>query len=190
MRKTTFVSLLLPLLALSRLTAAEQANDILTPDQKAALAAVDVRLAGVEALAAKIDDPNYKTEVAKQIEDLKKRRRALEQNFDPGLYEVLMHAVISRYQVIALWLKPAPLPAPAPPARATIEKAETGNRASTTSPIYGRCRLAKAPSDFHCFAASGSIASRAAWRRNTATRRHRAHLPRPRLAAELHRVPA
>jgi hypothetical protein len=80
-------------------------------------------LAGVEALAAKIDDPVYKAEVLRQIEDLKKRRLAIEKNFDPGLYEVLMHSVISRYQVIALWLKPAPLPAPA---LAAIENVEIG----------------------------------------------------------------
>jgi hypothetical protein len=86
-------------------------------------------LAGVEALAAKIDDPDYKAEVARQIDDLKKRRLAIEKNFDPGLYEVLMHSVISRYQVIALWLKPAPLPAPAPPALAAIEKVEIGKNA-------------------------------------------------------------
>jgi hypothetical protein len=118
MRKMNLVTLLLPLLAIG-LTAAEPADNSLTPEQKAALAAVDVRLAGVVALAAKIDDPNYKAEVARQIEDLKKRRLAIEKNFDPGLYEVLMHSVISRYQVIALWLRPAPLPAPPPRPRSS-----------------------------------------------------------------------
>jgi len=138
MRKTNLVALLLPLLAIG-LTAAEPAakkvladeleavaGDTLTPEQKTALAAVDVRLAGVEALAAKIDDSDYKAEVAKQIEDLKKRRLAIEKNFDPGLYEVLMHSVISRYQVIGLWLKPAPLPPPPPAALEAIEKVEIG----------------------------------------------------------------
>jgi hypothetical protein len=120
MLKTNLVTLLLPLLAFG-LTAAEPADNTLTHEQKAALAAVDVRLAGVMALAAKIDDPNYKAEVARQIEDLKKRRLAFEKNFDPGLYEVLMHSVISRYQVIALWLKPAPLPAPPPRPRGDRE---------------------------------------------------------------------
>jgi len=119
------VTLLLPLFALG-LTAAEPADNTLTPEQKAALAAVDVRLAGVVALAAKIDDPNYKAEVARQIEDLKKRRLAIEKNFDPGLYEVLMHSVISRYQVIALWLKPAPLPAPPPRPRSSTSPARQG----------------------------------------------------------------
>jgi hypothetical protein len=125
LRKTNLVALLLPLLAIG-LTAAEPVDNTLTPDQKAALAAVDVRLAGVETLAAKIDDLKYKAEVARQIEDLKKRRLAIEKNFDPGLYEVLMHSVISRYQVIALWLKPAPLPAPPPPALPAIKKVEIG----------------------------------------------------------------
>jgi hypothetical protein len=125
MRQMNLVTLLLPLFALG-LTAAEPADNTLTPEQKAALAAVDVRLAGVVALAAKIDDPNYKAEVARQIEDLKKRRLAIEKNFDPGLYEVLMHSVISRYQVIALWLKPAPLPAPHPRPRSSTSPARQG----------------------------------------------------------------
>ena len=125
MLKTNLVSFLLPLLAIG-LTAAEPADNTLTPEQKAALAAVDVRLAGVVALAAKIDDPNYKAEVARQIEDLKKRRLAIEKNFDPGLYEVLMHSVISRYQVIALWLKPPPLPAPPSRPRSSTSPAQQG----------------------------------------------------------------
>jgi hypothetical protein len=138
MRKTNLVPLLLPLLAIG-LAAAEPAEtkvladeleavagNTLTSEQKTALAAVDVRLAGVEALAAKIDDPDYKAEVAKQIEDLKRRRLAIEKNFDPGLYEALMHSVISRYQVIALWLKPPPLPPPPPAALEAIENVEIG----------------------------------------------------------------
>jgi hypothetical protein len=52
---------------------AAAAASSLTAEQKAALAALDVRLAGVETLAAKIDDPNYKAEVARQIDDLKKK---------------------------------------------------------------------------------------------------------------------
>ncbi len=84
----------------------------LTAEQKSALAAVDVRLAAVEAIAAKIDDPGYQSEVARQIEDLKKTRLAVEKDFDQGRYEALMHSVISRYQVIALWLKSPALPPP------------------------------------------------------------------------------
>jgi len=85
----------------------------LTAEQKVALHAVDVRLAGVEALVEKIDDPAYKATVVSSLEDLKKRRAAMEKNFDQGLYEVLMHAVITRYQVVALWLKPPRIPGPA-----------------------------------------------------------------------------
>jgi hypothetical protein len=88
------------------------AGNSLTLEQKAALAAVDVRLAGVETLAATIDDPGYKADVARQIDDLKKSRLAVEKHFDQAAYEALMHSVISRYQVIALWLKPPPLPPP------------------------------------------------------------------------------
>ena len=84
----------------------------LTSGQKAALHAVDVRMAGVEALAAKIDDPEYKVTVGAALDDLKKRRAALEKTFDPGLYETLMHSVISRYQTVALWLAPPRIPSP------------------------------------------------------------------------------
>jgi hypothetical protein len=138
MRRTKLVPLLLPLLAIGVAAAlpAEAkvfadgleavADDSLTPEQKSALAAVDVRLAGLEALAAKIDDSDYKAEVARQIADLKKRRLALEKNFDPGLHEALLHSVISSYQVIGLWLKPASLPEPPPAALEAIEKVEIG----------------------------------------------------------------
>ena len=85
----------------------------LTGDQKTALAAVDARLKGVEAIIAKVDDPDYKIECVKSLEDLTKRKVALEKNFDQGLHEALMHSVISRYQVVALWLTPPRVPLPA-----------------------------------------------------------------------------
>jgi hypothetical protein len=91
----------------------------LTAEEQAALRAVDVRIAGVEALIAKIDDPAYKASVISAVEDLKRRRAALAKKFDPGLYEALMHAVISRYQVVALWLTPPRLPPPAAKTPAT-----------------------------------------------------------------------
>lgn len=78
----------------------------LTAEQKAALRAVDVRIGGVEALLAKVDDPVYRAKEVKAVADMKKRRAGLEKNFDPMTYETLMHSVISRYQVIALWLTP------------------------------------------------------------------------------------
>jgi hypothetical protein len=84
------------------------AGSNLTSEQEAALSAVDVRLAAVETLAAKIDDPDYTREVARQIEDLKKRRLEVEKNFDQAAYEALMHAIISRYQVMGLWLNSPP----------------------------------------------------------------------------------
>ena len=138
MRNTNLVALLLPLIAIGFTTAEPAARKILadepqaaaantlTPEQKTALAAVDVRLAGVEVLAAKIDDSDYKADVARQIDDLKKRRLALEKNFDPGLYETLMHSVISRYQVIALWLKPPPLPTQDEPRLRLIVETDAG----------------------------------------------------------------
>lgn len=129
MRKANLVPLLLPLIALALaatglvekrgLADEAAAGNTLTAEQKSALAAVDVRLAGVETLAAKVNDPAYKAEVARQIQDLKKRRLEIEKNFDPALYETLMHSVISRYQVIALWLKAPALPVPAAAATAS-----------------------------------------------------------------------
>ena len=76
MRNFNLAVLLSSLLAIG-LSADERdpvAGTSLTPEQKTALAAVDVRLAAVETLAAKIDDPDYKREVARQIEELQKRR--------------------------------------------------------------------------------------------------------------------
>jgi hypothetical protein len=88
----------------------------LTPEQKTQLEAIDVRIAGVEGLLPKIDDEKYKTSIVSAIADLKRRRKALEKNFDPMTYESLMQQVIGRYQVVALWLKPPRVPAPAAPA--------------------------------------------------------------------------
>ena len=82
----------------------------LTAEQKTALRAVDVRIAGVESLVAKIDDPVQKAANVTAVADLKKRRAAMEKNFDPELYEALMHSVISRYQTVALWLTPPRVP--------------------------------------------------------------------------------
>jgi hypothetical protein len=84
----------------------------LTAEQKAALEALDVRVAGVEALIVKIDDPPYKASVIAAVADFKKRRAVQAKNFDAGLYEALMHAVISRYQVVSLWLTPPRVPPP------------------------------------------------------------------------------
>src|SRR5262245_23855487 len=123
MSKTSLIVLLRVVLIAVGLIAAEtrqiiadevaaDSGQVLTTEQKGALAAVDARLAGVEAIAAKIDDPDYKAEVLRQIDELKKTRLAIEKNFDQGRYEALMHSVISRYQVIALWLKAPAVPPP------------------------------------------------------------------------------
>lgn len=100
----------------------------LTDEQKAALRAVDARLAGLEALLAKVDDPTYRAREARAVADMKKRRAGLEKNFDPMTYESLMHSVISRYQVIALWLTPPRLPGPAPKADAAPKSAPASAR--------------------------------------------------------------
>ena len=85
----------------------------LTPEEKALLANLDVRIGAVEALMEKIDEPAFKKSVVSALADIKKRRAALEKKFDPASYETLMHLVIGRYQVISLWLKPPRVPAPA-----------------------------------------------------------------------------
>lgn len=105
----------------------------LTDEQKRALHAIDVRLAGVEALAQKIDDAAYRKTTESAIADLKRRRKALEKNFDAGLHESLMHSVISRYQIIALWLTPPRLPPPAK-SQAAAPSAEPGKPDSKSSP--------------------------------------------------------
>ncbi len=84
----------------------------LTDEQKNALTAIDARIVGLEAIVAKVDDADYKDDCQKAVADLKKRRKALETTYDQGLSEALMHSVISRYQVVALWLTPPRLPAP------------------------------------------------------------------------------
>ena len=116
----TLVPLLIAGLGLTALSAQVTSAELeavagsnLTPDQKSALAAVDARMVGLEALVAKVDDADYKADCLAAVADLKKRRMEMEKNFDQGLYEVLMHSLISRYQVVALWLKPPALPPPA-----------------------------------------------------------------------------
>lgn len=106
----------------------------LTDEQKAALRAVDARLAGLEALLAKVDDPAYRAKEASAVADMKKRRAGLEKNFDPMTYETLMHSVISRYQVIALWLTPPRLPGPAPKADAASKPAPVKGRKPDAQP--------------------------------------------------------
>jgi hypothetical protein len=85
----------------------------LTAEQREALRALEVRIAGVEALVPKIDDAKYKAATVAAIADFRKRAAAQARNFDQGLYEALMHAVISRYQVVSLFLTPARIPDPA-----------------------------------------------------------------------------
>ena len=153
MRKTSLALVhLLPLLAVGLVAAtpgqkelfADQevadAQNTLTPEQLTALAAVDVRLASVEALAAKIEDTDYRATVARQIESLKDRRLALEKNFDPALQESLMHSVISRYQVIALWLKPPSILPPATGAHQAVQDVEIGNNCWQVTGIFRRAR--------------------------------------------------
>ena len=116
MRNTNLVFLLISLLAIG-LTAAEPAvrkvladepeavaGNSLTPEQKTALAAVDARLAGVEAIAAKIDDPDYKAEVARQIEDLKKTPAGDREEFRSGPLrgaDAFRHQPLSGHRTLA-----------------------------------------------------------------------------------------
>jgi hypothetical protein len=102
----------------------------LTREEKAQLSAVDIRLAAVEALVPKIGDPAYKSAMVSAIADLRRRRIALEKKFDPAGYETLMQQVIGRYQVVALWLQPPQVPAPA---EKPLTSAETKSEAKPES---------------------------------------------------------
>jgi hypothetical protein len=102
----------------------------LTPQEKAQLAAVDIRLAAVEALVSKIDDPAFKSSTVSAIADIKKRRAAIEKKFDPAGYETLMHLVIGRYQIVALWLEPPRIPGPAQKPATTAEAKSESKSAS------------------------------------------------------------
>jgi len=84
----------------------------LTPAEKASLHAVEVRIAGVEAQLPRIDDPVYKARVESDVRDFKRRLAVLQKKYDPASAEALMHSVISRYQVTALWLAPPRVAAP------------------------------------------------------------------------------
>jgi len=106
----------------------------LTSEEQTALAAVDVRIAGVEAIAAKIEDPAYKASTLASIVDLKRRRASLGKKFDPGLYETLMHSVISRYQIVALWLKPPLLPPSAAKSTAAATPPAPAQKKTETKP--------------------------------------------------------
>lgn len=87
-------------------TAAQSAPGI-TPEQESALRAIDGRIDALAELGARVEDTAYRTATVAAVEDFRRRRRALAREYDAGLYEALMHAVISRYQVVSLWLTPA-----------------------------------------------------------------------------------
>ena len=84
----------------------------LTPEEKGSLHAIEVRIAGVEAQLPRIDDPAYKARVESDLRDFRRRLAVLQKKYDPASYEALMHSVIGRYQVNALWLAPPRVPAP------------------------------------------------------------------------------
>ena len=105
---------------------APQAAVPLTAEQREALRALDVRIAGVEALIPAIEDAKYQAGIVAAVADFRKRAAAQARNFDPGLYEALMHAVISRYQVVSLFLTPARVPDPAATAKPGTIDAITG----------------------------------------------------------------
>src|SRR5262245_7009417 len=81
-------------------------------EQETVFRALDIRVAGVEALVARIDDPTYKASMIAVIEDFKKRRDDLKKNFDQVQFDALMHNVNRNYQIVSLWLKPPRTPAP------------------------------------------------------------------------------
>lgn len=81
-------------------------------EQESVFRALDIRVAGVEALVARIDDPAYKASMVTVVEDFKKRRDDLRKNFDQVQFDALMHNVNRNYQIVSLWLKSPRTPAP------------------------------------------------------------------------------
>ena len=77
-----------------------------TPEQKAALDALDAELGRFDAKAGLITDGTYKAEIRIAIERFKKRRTALRQAaFDQGKYDELRFEINVEYQRVANWLR-------------------------------------------------------------------------------------
>ena len=76
----------------------------LTPVQKSAVDALDVMLAGYDALIAKITDSDYKASTVKLLDALKSRRDVVRRNFEQGFYNDLKLDIYHEYQRTAAWL--------------------------------------------------------------------------------------
>jgi hypothetical protein len=122
MNTMLFRWVLAPILALLpvALSAAESAAPkaesaiIYTPEQKAALEALDAELVRFDSRLAQVADPRYREEVATALKKFKQRRDALRQvEFDQGKYDELRFEINVEYQRVMMWLRPPPTPAPA-----------------------------------------------------------------------------
>jgi hypothetical protein len=91
--------------------AEEKSAPPLSRERESGFRALDIRVAGVEALVARIDDPAYKASMVAVVEDFKKRREDLKKNFDQIQFDALMHNVNRNYQIVSLWLKSPRTPA-------------------------------------------------------------------------------
>jgi Skp family chaperone for outer membrane proteins len=83
-----------------------------TPEQKAALEALDAELVRFDGRLAQVAEPGYREEVAAALKKFKQRRDALRQaEFDQGKYDELRFEINVEYQRVMMWLRPPPTPA-------------------------------------------------------------------------------
>jgi hypothetical protein len=95
-----------------KLPARQPIATALTAEQVAGFRVLDIRLAGLESVAAKIGDPDYRTSIEATIADFKKLRDKLKSNFEQAQFDTLNHNVNRHYQIVSLWLKPPRYRAP------------------------------------------------------------------------------
>ncbi|HVS52378.1 MAG TPA: hypothetical protein VHD62_08485 [Opitutaceae bacterium] len=85
----------------------------LTAEQKAALEIADNVIAKFAALLAKDDDARHRAATQLLLDDYKKRRDALHQEFDQSRYDELRIDLNLEYQRLARWMAPPNNPPPA-----------------------------------------------------------------------------
>lgn len=85
----------------------------LTAEQKTALKIADNVIAKFTALLAKDDDAKHRAATQRLLDDYRKRRDALRQEFDQSRYDELRVELNLEYQRLARWLAPPNNPPPA-----------------------------------------------------------------------------
>lgn len=82
------------------------ASPAYTPEQKAALAALDGAIERFEALLERDDDNQHKSVTAVVLAGIKQRRTALREIFDQARYDELRVDLNLEYQRLAQWMAP------------------------------------------------------------------------------------